>query len=120
MQVYENKVFDINEWQKKNVGDNVVSSVQNAGAEKKLAIFGLGIAEEAGEVAGKIKKFFREDYTYDQTREFVLLELGDVLWYVGRIATWFGFTLQEVAEANTAKLIARQQRGTLQGSGDKR
>lgn len=116
----ETKQFDINEWQRKNVGDNVVASVQDAPPGQKLAIFGLGVAEEAGEVAGKIKKFFRQDYTFDQTRELVLLELGDVLWYVGRIATWFGFTLQEVAEANTAKLVARQKAGTLQGSGDKR
>lgn len=107
-------MIDINEWQSLN------DSIRKPGGTDPLVIYGLGIAEEAGEVAGKIKKFFRGDYTREQTREMVLLELGDVAWYLARIAKQFDITFEEVLIANTAKLESRKERGVLRGSGDLR
>ena len=47
-------------------------------------------------------------------------ELGDVLWYVAQLATELGLDLDDVAEANLEKLLSRQRRGVLSGSGDDR
>ena len=47
-------------------------------------------------------------------------ELGDVLWYVAQLATELELDLDEIAEANLEKLLSRQRRGVLSGSGDDR
>lgn len=82
----------------------------------------LGLANEAGEVAGKIKKIFRDKAGVigETEREALKQELGDVLWYFTQICTELDLTLEEVAEANIVKLASRQARGTLRGDGDVR
>ena len=82
----------------------------------------LGLASEAGEVAGKVKKVLRDNNgkMTDERRIELKAELGDVLWYVAQLATELGFDLDEVASENLDKLFSRQDRGVLQGSGDNR
>jgi NTP pyrophosphatase (non-canonical NTP hydrolase) len=82
----------------------------------------LGLAGEAGEVADKIKKLYRDHAgvaTYE-FREQLKKELGDVLWYLDDLASDFGFTLKDVARENIVKLKSRKERGVLGGSGDNR
>lgn len=86
-----------------------------------LAYLGLGLGE-AGEVQGKLKKIIRDDSgkaTIEKINEIVA-ELGDVLWYVARIADEFHIPLSEVADGNLRKLKSRQERGVITGSGDNR
>ena len=82
----------------------------------------LGLTNEAGEVAGKIKKVFRDKdgIISDETREALKAELGDVLWYLSQTATELGLSLDEIAEYNIAKLLDRQARGKIRGDGDNR
>jgi NTP pyrophosphatase (non-canonical NTP hydrolase) len=82
----------------------------------------LGLANEAGEVAGKVKKIFRDKggFISDADREALKQELGDVLWYLAQICTELGLTLEEVAESNITKLASRHERGQLRGEGDSR
>jgi NTP pyrophosphatase (non-canonical NTP hydrolase) len=82
----------------------------------------LGLTNEAGEVAGKVKKIFRDKggVISDEDREALKGELGDVLWYLTQICTDLGLSLEEVAEANIAKLFSRMERGQIQGDGDNR
>jgi len=82
----------------------------------------LGLANEAGEVAGKIKKVFRdkEGQISQETREALKAELGDVLWYIAQVATELGLSLDEIAEYNIAKLYDRLERGQIKGDGDNR
>ena len=82
----------------------------------------LGLTNEAGDVAGKIKKIFRDrgGVLNDADREALQGELGDVLWYLAQLCTDLGLSLDDVAQANLAKLASRQARGVLQGDGDHR
>tara|TARA_R100000306_G_C4368813_1_gene138934 strand:- start:1194 stop:1607 length:414 start_codon:yes stop_codon:yes gene_type:complete len=82
----------------------------------------LGLANEAGEVAGKIKKIFRdkEGKITDEDRSALKYELGDVLWYLSQVCTALDIDLADVASSNLKKLFSRKARGELQGDGDKR
>ena len=82
----------------------------------------LGLVNEAGEFAGKIKKVFRDKdgEITPETREALKAELGDVLWYLAQTCTELGVSLDEVAESNLTKLLDRQARGKIQGDGDNR
>lgn len=78
----------------------------------------LGLVGEAGEVSEKVKKYLRGDRELD--REGLLKEMGDPLWYLASLADDLGYTLQDVVDANVAKLSSRKERGVLKGSGDDR
>ncbi len=82
----------------------------------------LGLCGEAGEVANKIKKIFRDNkgIVTPEVLQDLKDELGDVLWYLSNCASDLGLSLNEIAENNIKKLKDRQERGTLRGSGDKR
>ena len=82
----------------------------------------LGLTNEAGEVAGKIKKVFRDKdgHISDETREALKAELGDVLWYLAQVATELDLSLDEIAEHNIHKLLDRLERGKIKGDGDNR
>jgi NTP pyrophosphatase (non-canonical NTP hydrolase) len=83
----------------------------------------LGLAGEAGELANKVKKIFRDyggNLNASGLRGQLIDELGDVLWYVAAVAADIEVTLEEVAVRNVKKLAARKDAGTLHGSGDNR
>jgi NTP pyrophosphatase (non-canonical NTP hydrolase) len=82
----------------------------------------LGLANESGEVAGKIKKIFRDKSGLigPAEREALKGELGDVLWYLAQVCTELELSLDEVAEHNLEKLSSRQERGKIGGEGDNR
>lgn len=82
----------------------------------------LGLTNEAGEVAGKIKKIFRDKagVISDADLQALKSELGDVLWYLAQVCTELNLSLDEVAETNLAKLASRLERGQIGGEGDER
>ncbi len=94
----------------------------------------LGLAGEAGEAAEKGKKLWR-DFGIMGQEEFppfgqpaemsalrtgMIKELGDVLWYITAAANEIGSSLEEVAQTNADKLLDRNARGVIGGSGDNR
>lgn len=82
----------------------------------------FGLLGEAGEVAEKIKKIFRDEEgkLTPEKREELKKELGDVLWYLAQVSTELGLKLSDVAQTNIEKLNSRQKRNKLHGSGDNR
>lgn len=99
-----------------------MKSLTTAVYPKKYSISypALGLAEEAGEVAGKIKKMMRDNIQLEDQKEKIEAEMGDVLWYLSALAHDCGLSLQVIAEKNIEKLKARQSAGTLHGEGDNR
>jgi NTP pyrophosphatase (non-canonical NTP hydrolase) len=92
------------------------------GAGDNLTYPALGLCGEAGECAEKVKKAIRDDdgVLSEERRTALAGELGDVLWYVAQLATEAGLELDRIAAYNLSKLLSRQERGALQGSGDTR
>ena len=87
-----------------------------------LAYPALGLAGEAGEVAEHAKKAIRDDAgtVTEERRSAIAKELGDVLWYVAQLASELALDLDDIAQVNLDKLLSRQRRGVLSGSGDER
>lgn len=80
----------------------------------------MGLTNEAGEVAGKYKKHLRDCLPFAETKEKLLDELGDVLWYAANLARELETPLEDVMQRNLHKLRDRADRGVLAGDGDKR
>ena len=74
-----------------------------------LGNYALGLAGESGEVVELIKK--KLHHSHDVATDEVKKELGDTLHYLAGIATIFGISLQDVAEANLTKLSERYPNG---------
>jgi NTP pyrophosphatase (non-canonical NTP hydrolase) len=100
-----------------------------------------GLTEEAGEVAGVMKRFHRGDEKYKErligydpvplkqyvkwslstyAKDKLMAEIGDVLWYIAMIADELEITLEEVAKYNIDKLADRAARKAIKGEGDNR
>lgn len=76
-----------------------------AGNEQVLTQCALGLASETGEVLAQIQK-----YTFNHaelTREDLIKEMGDVLWYLSQIAKWADIPFEEVANKNISMLQER-------------
>jgi len=86
----------------------------------------LGLVGEAGEVAEKIKKLWRNNdiTTGNRVSVFDALaikkELGDCLWYISTIARKLNINLDDVAEGNITKTHDRLKRGVIKSEGDDR
>lgn len=92
------------------------------GTGSKIIYPALGLANEAGEVLGKIKKVLRdkEGVFTEETNLEIGKEIGDVLWYIAALARDLELDLNVIAENNIIKLRDRQARNVIQGSGDNR
>ena len=81
----------------------------------------LGLAEEAGEVCGKVAKHIRDTDPGELIdRDMMAKELGDVLWMVAQCAKVLDLSLADIAKGNIEKLQSRKDRNVLKGSGDER
>ena len=70
----------------------------------------LGLGSEAGEVLDQIKKPWfspRQDVHKTVSRGEVAKELGDVLFYLARLADLFNIPLEQVIDTNVGKLEKR-------------
>jgi NTP pyrophosphatase (non-canonical NTP hydrolase) len=77
--------------------------------EKRLAVAGLGIGGEAGEVADMLKKHI--GHGHDLEVDKLGKELGDVLWYIQEIGHIIGYPLEQIARDNIEKLKKRYPGG---------
>ncbi len=87
---------------------------QNAARFEELIEMSLGLAGESGEVVDIIKKVVFHSKPMDE--EHLKEELGDTLHYLIRIADLYEWSLEEIGEANVAKLDKRY--GRIQGEKD--
>jgi NTP pyrophosphatase (non-canonical NTP hydrolase) len=77
--------------------------------DQRLLDAAAGLAEEAGEVLGHVRKHVMQGRALD--RDAVVKELGDALWCLAIAAQTLGVPLSEVARVNEEKLRARHPQG---------
>lgn len=73
--------------------------------DERLLDAAAGLAEEAGEVLGLVRKHLFRQRALDA--EALTEELGDALWCVAAVARSAGLSLEAVAAANLEKLRIR-------------
>lgn len=82
---------------------------KEAPLDKQLSMGIMGLCGEAGEVTELVKKFLFHGHGLDQGK--FRKELGDVLYYLARLAAYKGLKLSDVAAENTRKLQERYPDG---------
>jgi len=72
----------------------------------------LGLTGESGEVADHVKKIiFHGKDDWEDRREKLKLELGDVMWYVMQMCRALDVSLDEIIQLNIEKLSNRHNQG---------
>ena len=77
--------------------------------DQRLLDASAGLAEEAGEVLGLVRKHLVMHHDLDAAR--LTTELGDALWCLTAAAGALGVSLEEIAAQNLAKLRRRYPEG---------
>jgi NTP pyrophosphatase (non-canonical NTP hydrolase) len=117
-----NKSTDLtfNQYQHRALETAVYPGRDDVGGSMYLA---LGLCGEAGEVAEKIKKMYRDGIAPGTEKVWfsnLQKEVGDVLWYAAMLLHEFEIPFNEAARGNLEKLADRKNRNVLSGSGDNR
>ena len=90
-----------------------VSSLNGKGANiERLLTAAVGISAEGGEFMEIVKKMvFQGKPWNDANREHLIVELGDVMWYVAQACMALDVSFDDVVERNVEKLKARYPGG---------
>lgn len=99
------------------VSDFAIYPEYGTGSKSELMYLALGAASEAGEIAGKVKKFYRDG---ELSKEDLVSEIGDVFWYLVMLCNALDVLPSQALELNHNKLSERAFKNTLSGSGDNR
>ena len=81
---------------------------------ERLTTAGVGLAAESGEFLEIVKKMvFQGKPWNDANREHLIIELGDVMWYVAQACMALDISFDEVIEGNIKKLEKRYPGGSF-------
>lgn len=127
--------MELNEYQKRAMS-TCMPSCEN------ISYMLLNLVGEVGEFASKVAKAVRKDQVkigwweegeeaeendliptgsfaeWDELKEQLKKELGDILWQTAGVAYVMNWTLEEVGLGNLDKLAKRKEAGTIVGNGD--
>ena len=97
--------MDINEYQK------LAMTTLNPDLTKKEFLINsvMGLCGESGEVIDIVKKWLYHGHELD--KEQLIMELGDVAWYLAEAATALDIPLEEIMNVNINKLKKRYPDG---------
>jgi NTP pyrophosphatase (non-canonical NTP hydrolase) len=101
----------VNELERKVPDDNING---NGVDLNRLLTAAIGICAEGGEFAEIVKKMSFQGKPYNQAnREHMIVELGDVMWYIAQGCIALGVDFNEILERNVQKLTSRYPEGTF-------
>ena len=81
---------------------------------ERLLTSGVGINAEGGEFLEIIKKMVFQGKPWNEdNREHLIIELGDILWYVAQATMALGISFDEVIATNVKKLEKRYPEGSF-------
>ena len=82
---------------------------------ERLLTAGVGINAEGGEFLEIIKKMVFQGKPWNEdNRDHLIIELGDLLWYVAQATMALGVSFDDVIEANVKKLEKRYPGGSFE------
>ena len=94
------------------LADRLVELDRKGANIERLTTSGVGLAAESGEFLEIIKKMvFQGKPWNDANREHLIIELGDVMWYVMQACAALEVSLDDVIEGNVNKLKKRYPGG---------
>ena len=91
-------------------------SIFQHSTEKKnnfdIKYMALGLGGEVGELLNEIKKLERDDNNIVTTsrKEKMLLEMGDILWYLQGLARRLDISIEDMLNANIEKLSSSKSK----------
>jgi len=114
--------MDFDEYQILTRETDIWHEVDNDELKPQWMYYVLGMAGEMGEFQEKIKKLFRDRKGEVDigVKKDLVLELGDILWYMARFCDELEIPFDDIPSLNLAKLMSRKMRDKLQGGGDNR
>ena len=81
---------------------------------ERLLTAGVGINAEGGEFLEIIKKMVFQGKPWNRdNREHLIIELGDIMWYVAQATLALGISMEDVLDTNITKLGKRYPEGTF-------
>jgi NTP pyrophosphatase (non-canonical NTP hydrolase) len=96
------------------LADRLVELDREGANIERLTTAGVGLAAESGEFLEIVKKMVFQGKPWDDAnREHLLIELGDIMWYVSQATQALGVSFDEVIEMNIKKLEKRYPGGTF-------
>ena len=94
------------------LADRLVELDRKGANIERLTTSGVGLAAESGEFLEIVKKMvFQGKPWNDSNREHLIIELGDVMWYVAQACMALDISFDEVIEGNIKKLEKRYPGG---------
>ena len=94
------------------LADRLVELDRKGANIERLTTSGVGLAAESGEFLEIVKKMvFQGKPWNDSNREHLIIELGDVMWYVAQACMALEIDLDDVIKGNIKKLEKRYPGG---------
>ena len=96
------------------LADRLVELDREGANIERLYTGATGIACEGGEILEIVKKMVYQGKPWnDDNRKHIIIELGDVMWYVAQVTQALGVTMEEVLDTNITKLGKRYPAGAF-------
>ena len=96
------------------LSDRLVALDEKGANIERLLTAGVGINAEGGEFLEIIKKMvFQGKPWNDDNREHLIIELGDLMWYVAQACMALDVSFDDVIATNVKKLEKRYPEGTF-------
>jgi len=96
------------------LSDRLVELDEKGASIERLLTAGVGINAEGGEFLEIIKKIIFQGKPWNEdNREHLIIELGDLMWYVAQACMALGVSFDDVIARNVKKLEKRYPEGTF-------
>ena len=94
------------------LADRLVELDQKGANIERLTTAGVGLAAESGEFLEIVKKMVFQGKPWNSdNREHLIIELGDVMWYVMQACAALDVSIEDVVAGNVEKLKKRYPGG---------
>ena len=96
------------------LADRLVELDRKGANIERLTTAGVGLAAESGEFLEIVKKMVFQGKPWDEhNREHLIIELGDVMWYVAQACMALDVPFDDVIKGNIKKLEKRYPGGSF-------